>query len=138
MPAGRWERVAPLAGALGVICVLLAFIVLGGSTPDEKDPGSKVLAFYREHKNRQEAAAFVLALGGVFFALFAAQLRSYLKRPPSTGRAATTAFVGAVLAAMGFLVGAGVHLALARSSKYGDETLARTLNVLDYNVWIPF
>src|SRR5436190_8905451 len=135
---GRWERWVPLTGVLAVAIILIAFIVVGGSTPDTKDSGQKVFNFYKEHRDRQMLAAFVLAIGAGFFLIFAGVLRGLLARASSTRRLASISFGGGVLGSAGLLLAATMHLALADSGKYGDPTVAHALNILDTDNYLPF
>jgi hypothetical protein len=135
---GRWERWAPLTGILAVAIILIAFIAVGGSTPDTKDSAEKVFNFYKAHRNRQMTAGFVLMIGGAFLLLFAGCLRGLLARGSATRRLASISFGGGVLATGGFFLAATTHIALADSGKYGDPTVAHVLNILDGDDYVPF
>jgi hypothetical protein len=135
---GRWERWAPLTGVLAIAIILIAFIAVGGSTPDTKASAEKVFNFYKEHRTRQMGAAFILMIGAAIFLIFAGTLRGLLARGSATRRLASISFGGGILATGGFFLGAATHIALADSGKYGDPTVAHTLNILDTDNFVPF
>jgi hypothetical protein len=139
MASGRWERLAPLAGVVFVVLVLVAFIPLGGNTPDNDASAQKVQSFYSKHSDREAVAAYVLALSVPFLVFFTSIFYRAIRAAGGRGRLAAAAFGGGLLSAAGFAVAAAVHLALASA---GDKasTLAttQTLNVLDNMDFIPF
>ena len=49
-----------LSGVLFVVLVLVAFIPLGGDTPDGDASAAKVVGFYSKHETREIIAAVVL------------------------------------------------------------------------------
>ena len=138
MGTGRWERWAPLTGVLAIAIILIAFIAVGGKTPDTKDSAEKVFNYYKEHRNRQMGAAFVLMIGAAVFVIFAGVLRGALARASATRRSASISFGGAIIATTGFFIASTIHIALADSGKYGDATVAHTLNILDTDNFVPF
>src|SRR4051794_8699087 len=136
--SGRWERWAPLTGVLAIAIILIAFIAIGGSTPDTKASADKVFNYYKDHRSRQMGAAFVVMIGAAIFVMFAAVLRGALARGSVTRRSASISFGGGIIAAGGFFLAAAMHIALADSGKYGDPTVAHALNILDTDNYVPF
>ena len=63
----------------------------------------------------------ILALGAVALVFFGAHLRSVLKRLDPPGRMANAAFAGALVAAVGFMVSAGLHGALTDAADQADS-----------------
>lgn len=137
MTSSRWERLAPLTGAVSVVLVLLAVIAIGGNTPDAKDSGTKVLAYYAKHRSNEENASFVLAIAAGIMLFFVAVLWHRLRSRSQSGRLATATLAGGIVGVGGMLFVAAMHLALAESGKYGDATVAHTLNIIDANTFLP-
>lgn len=139
MTSGRWERLAPLAGVVFVVLVIVAFIPLGGDTPDNDATAQKVQSFYSQHSDRELVAAYVLALSVPFLVFFTSILYRAIRAAGGRGRLATAAFGGGVLSAAGFAVAASIHLALAAAGdKASTLSTTQTLNVLDNMCFIPF
>jgi hypothetical protein len=137
MPQSRWDRLAPITGAIFVAIVIVAFAI-GGSTPDEHDSAAKVQAFYSQHHDKHTALAIILAVAIPFLLFFASSLRYDLRRTGGTGQLANAAFAGGVLAAAGFGLVSTVHLALANAAESATTLgTTQTLNVLDSNDFIP-
>jgi hypothetical protein len=129
------NRLVPLSGILFFIIAVLAIFVLGGSTPGVDAAPAKVTSFYTAHYGRQSAAPFVLEIGALFFALFGASLWQALTDRTSdvTGRlAGATVLIGTGVGVVGYLVAAGLHLALAEAVHHGIAGPgAQALNSLD-------
>jgi len=139
MKADRWERLAPLTGAVFVILVVVAFVALGQDTPGAHASAQKVQTYYSEHQGREAAAAFVLALGLPFLVFFSSVLYRALRTAGGQGRLAAAAFGGGLLAAAGFGFAAAIHFALADAAdKASTLGATQTLNVLDNDSFIPF
>jgi hypothetical protein len=139
MTSGRWERLAPLVGAVFVVLVIVAFIPLGGNTPDNDATAQKVQSFYSKHTDRELVAAYVLALSVPFLVFFTSILYRAIRAAGGRGRLATAAFGGGLLSAAGFAVAAAVHFALASAGdKASTLPTTQTLNVLDNMDFIPF
>lgn len=122
-----------LAGILFVALVIVAFVVLGGDTPELKDSAQKVQSYYTDHNDREQAASVVLAIAMLFGAIFVGHLWSYLRGATGPGAAwPAVALVGGTVAIAGFLTSAGIHLALAEAAdKHYTADSLRTLNALD-------
>jgi hypothetical protein len=139
MKEDRWERLAPLTGVLFVVLVLVAFIPLGGDTPDVHASAQKVQAFYSKHDTREALAAYVLALSVPFLVFFSSILYRNVRAAGGQGRLAAAAFGGGLLSATGFAVAAAIHFALADAGhKISTLGTTQTLNVLDNDCFIPF
>jgi hypothetical protein len=137
MQQSRWERVAPLSGALSVAIIVVVFAI-GGDTPEEHDTAAKVESFYSSHHDKHKALAFILAIAIPFLLFFVSSLRNDLRRAGGTAQLANAAFAGGVLAAGGFAILATVHLALAEAAANANTIgTTQTLNVLDNGSFIP-
>jgi hypothetical protein len=129
----------PLAGVLFVVLVLVAFIPLGGDTPDGDASGREVVSFYTDNDTREIIASVVLALSAVALLFFAATVRDRFRDAASAGSALPSFALGAgVVAAGGFLAGAGLHFALADYADDVQPAAAQAMNAIDNDFFLPF
>jgi hypothetical protein len=119
------------------VLVVVAFIPLGGNTPGLKKTPAEIAEFYGKHHSKESAAAFVLAIGAAFLALFVASVWPLIR---DEGRVWSSLFFGGgMVAVAGFLVGAAIHLALADGAGHGIDPVAlQALNALDNDDFLPF
>ena len=131
--------IGALTGALFVVLVLVAFIPLGGNTPDGDASARKVVSFYSDNDTREIFAAVVLALSAVPLLYFTAILRDRL-RTALPDRSVIPAFAlgGGVLAAGGFVTAATLHFALADYAGDIQPAAAQAINALDGDFFLPF
>ena len=130
---------APLTGALFVVLTLIAFIPIGGNTPEGDDSAQKVVSFYSDHETKEIIAAVVLALAAVALIFFAATLKQRLEAAgPDRGILPTVALGAGIIASGGFLTAATVHFALADYAGDLDPSAAQALNALDADFFLPF
>ena len=88
------KRLVPLSGILAVILVVIGFLVTG-ETPDTDAPAQEVASFYTSHDSDLSASGILLALGALFFLVFFAALRNFLRRSePADAGASTFSFAG--------------------------------------------
>jgi hypothetical protein len=128
-----------LTGALFVVLVVVAFIGLGGDTPNGDASARKVVSFYSDNEAREIIAAVVLSLGSVALLFFSSTLRDRFRTTVNGSSALPNfAFGAGVLAAGGFLAGAGIHFALADYAKDIQPAAAQALNALDSDFFLPF
>lgn len=130
---------APLTGALFVVLVLVAFIGLGGDTPEGDASARKVVSFYTDNETKQILAAVVLSLSTVPLLFFSALLRERF-RAALPGRSALPSFTfgAGIVAAGGFAAAAGVHFALADYAKDVQPAAAQAINAIDGDFFLPF
>jgi hypothetical protein len=130
---------APLTGVLFVVLVLIAFIPLGGNTPEGNDSAQKVVSFYSDHETREIIASIVLGLGAVSLLFFATTLKQRLEAAsPDRGILPTVAFGAGIIASGGFLAAATLHLALADYASDIQPSAAQALNAIDSDFFLPF
>ena len=135
----RKRDLAPLTGVLFVVLVIIAFIPLGGSTPEGDDSAQKVVSFYSDHETREIIASIVLGLGAVALLFFAATLKQRLEdAEPVRGSLPTVALGAGIVASGGFLAAATVHLALADYAGDIDASAVQALNAIDADFFLPF
>jgi hypothetical protein len=133
-------RFAPLAGLFFVVLTVVAFLGLGGDTPDIDSSPQEVAAFFSTHSGREESAAFLLSIAVVFLVIFGASLRAALRPPGGVSDGwSSVAFGGVLVASAGFLVAAAVRLALAEAAdKQVPPAAVQALNALDNAAFLPF
>jgi hypothetical protein len=133
----RWSRLAPLTGVLFGIIVVVAIVTGGGETPDANARPARVIAYYGTHRSEVETSAILFALAFLVLLLFAGVLRSYLRRTPAAEGLGSLALAGAVLMAVGALIGTGVEYGLAHQLHHLGPEVAQTLNFLDNELFLP-
>lgn len=112
-------RLAPLAGIVFVVLVVIAF-VLGGESPEADAPARQIASFYSENEIQQALSAYVLILAVPFLVIFGSALRGALSVAEGSGATwANVAFAGAVISATGFLVGAATVVSLTDGAEHG-------------------
>jgi hypothetical protein len=131
----RYSRLAPLSGLVFFVLLFVAFIALGGDSPDPDDPASKVLRFYSDHRGQQQAASYVLAIASVFLLWFVTELREELRQRASEP-VANAVFAGGIVMCVGFLSMAASHFALADSAHKLQPAAAQALNAVDGGSWM--
>ena len=92
----RYARLAPLSGLVFFVLLFVAFIVLGGDTPDSDASAAKVVSFYTDHRGQQQAASFILAVGCLFLLWFVTELRRELSERTNEP-VANAAFAGGIV-----------------------------------------
>jgi hypothetical protein len=132
-------RFAPLAGLFFVVLTVVAFLGLGGDTPDIDSSPQEVAAFFSTHSGREESAAFLLSIAVVFLVIFGASLRAALRPPEGVADGwSSVAFGGVLVASAGFLVGAAIRLAIAEAAdKHVPPEAVQALNALDNAAFLP-
>ncbi len=133
----RWSKLAPLTGVLFGVIVVVAIITGGGETPDANARPARVIAYYGTHRSEVETSAILFALAFLVLLLFAGALRSYLRRTPAAEGLGSLALAGAVLMAVGALIGTGVEYGLAHQLHHLGPEVAQTLNFLDNELFLP-
>jgi hypothetical protein len=133
------RNLAPLSGVLFVVLVLIAFIPLGGNTPEGDDSAQKVVSFYSDNETREIIASIVLALGAVSLLFFAATLKQRLEAlEPDRGILPTVALAAGIVASGGFLAAATLHFALADYAGDIQGSAAQAINAIDSDFFLPF
>lgn len=140
MEASKRSRdLGALTGALFVVLVVVAFFAIGGSTPDNKASGAKIVSFYKDNETKEIIAAVVLALATVPLLYFTALLRERLGAVlPVRSSVPNLALGGGIVAAAGFLVAATIHFALADYATDIGPVASRAINAIDNDFFLPF
>jgi hypothetical protein len=138
MTPGRWFRYAPLLGVLFVVLATAAYLI-AGETPDVDALAPEIKDKY-DSEAKHLIVVYLLTLSAVALLFFAAHLRGALRLLNPAGRMANAAFAGAITAAVGFMVAAGIHGALTsavQEDRVSGQAL-QALNVLDNWSFVPF
>src|SRR5689334_20842200 len=105
----KGERYAALGGGVLFIVLVIASIVIPGSTPMSSDSPTKILNYFRDHKHEIEVAAFIGGLAAVPILWWAGSLWARLRRAEGgQPRLALVAVLGLLVGGAGQLVSSSV------------------------------
>jgi hypothetical protein len=105
----KWERYSALGGGILFIVLVVASILIPGSTPMASDSPTKILNYFRDHKDSIELAAFIGGLAAVPILWWAGSLWARLRRAEGgQPRLALVAVLGLVLGGAGQVVSGAV------------------------------
>ena len=131
----RLSRFAPLTGVVFFVLTLVA-IFTGGETPEANASVVKVLSYYSTHRSEVETSALLIAFAFLFLVLFAASLRSYLRRTPAAEGLAALSLAGAVIMAVGALSVTSIEYGLAHHLRDLGPSSAQTLSFLSNELFL--
>lgn len=131
----RITRLSPLSGLAFCLLLILAFVVLGGNTPDSNASTTKVVSFYKAHHGQQQAAAMVLAFSAVFLLWFVTILRTQIAERGSDQIALAT-LAGGIVMTVGYLAMASSHFVLGDVAYKLDPAAAQALNAFDGDTFL--
>lgn len=127
-----WERLAALAGIVGVVLWIVSVVISEGTDlPDDDDP-SGILAWFQGESSAILAASFLFMLGSIFFLIFVGALRARLVAFEGGGAFLTAITFGAGLG-VGFftLLIPGPNLAGALAEDELTPEAAQALVIVD-------
>jgi hypothetical protein len=101
-------RLAALGG-LGFLVTSLAGDLLIGAFPRPDTPVSQLVSFYTAHHTQLLAAGMLLALSGIFFALFGVAVWARIRQAASNPMLAGLAMIGTALVTVTTLASAGTY-----------------------------
>jgi hypothetical protein len=101
-------RLAALGG-LGFLVTSLAGDLLIGAFPRPDTPVSQLVSFYTVHHAQLLAAGMLLALSGIFFALFGTAVWARIRQAASNPMLAGLAMIGTALVTVTTLASAGTY-----------------------------
>ena len=131
------ERYAPLTGLLFVLLVIVAVIV-GGETPGANDGIVEVIKYWRENDDQAIVASIIAAFSAVALLWFAGVWRATLaaaEQPP--GRLASTAFAGAIVAAVGWSMLIAFNFMAAETVGDVEPQVTQTFSALQSDFFFP-
>ena len=112
----RWERYGAAAGIVFAILAVATILLVPQSPPAADDSLRVIRGYFGEHRDGLLIAGYVTGLAVAFALWFVGSLRSYLMNAEGgTGRFASVAFGGGVVAGTTALIGTAVTSALAFS-----------------------
>jgi len=133
-----WNKLIPFSGCFAVVLVLVGLLVTG-DTPGTGASTAEVKSFYAAHDGRMLASGILLTLGGLFFLVFFAAFRNYLRQYEGEGGGISTySYAGGILVAAGLGVLAAISFALGDVPDKADPAALQTLNVMSENFFPPF
>lgn len=130
---------APLAGTVFVVLVVLAAIVAGDPPDATEESAQEVFEFYADNEDEQFGGALLFALAGVFLLFFAGWLRMVLRGAEGPGgMLSAVAFAGAIILVAGIATSAAFTIATADvAGDIEDPIVFQTLNALSWGFWAP-
>ncbi len=96
-------------GGLGFLVTSLAGDLLIGAFPRPDTPVSQLVSFYTAHHTQLLAAGMLLALSGIFFALFGVAVWARIRQAASNPMLAGLAMIGTALVTVTTLASAGTY-----------------------------
>lgn len=130
----RPNLAAPLTG-IAFAVLSLSVIVLTPSSPKAGADGKHVLGFYAKHHATEHISILVAMVAFAFFLAFAALLSTHLRTGDRGSALNILSIAAAVVFVVGFTINAGFSFALADVGANLPATAAKTLNVLDEDVF---
>jgi hypothetical protein len=131
------QRLAPLSGVLFLILAVAAFALLG-ETPMSDDSTAEVLDFWKDNEDEAQFSALLTALAAISLAWFGGVLRVALRKgDPDPGRLSAVAFGGALVAATGIALFAGIAFALGDTVGDVPPEVTQTLSVMNSDMFFP-
>ena len=125
----RWSRLASLTGLVFSGLLVAAFVV-SGSSPNADWSAQRVVSWYTAHHKSQTASVYLLGYGALFVLLFAAALRSYLRRRSASDGLIALGFGGGIVFALALTSAAGVVSAAGDVPGKINPAAEQALNVL--------
>ncbi|HXW59519.1 MAG TPA: DUF4386 family protein [Solirubrobacteraceae bacterium] len=132
----RWSRFAPLIGVLFVALTVVG-IFGSGESPEGNASSAKVIAYYHLHESNVKTFDIVFIFAFLALVVFAAVLRSFLRRAPRAEGAAAVVLAGALLMAAAALIGTSIELGLAENITHLERSTAQALNLISDEIFLP-
>ncbi len=92
----RLGRLVTLTGVLFAALVLVAFFI-GSESPGSNESSAKIASYYETHSSEVKASAIIFGLAFLVLVVFAAVLRSYLRRTPAAEGTSALLLAGSML-----------------------------------------
>jgi len=131
------KRLLP-GGGIVFVGLIVATLLVGGSTPGHTASGARLVSYYDAHQTRVLLAAFLLAATAPFLIAFVASLATRWA-PDDSGNPWRLMFVGgSVLAAAAFGITAVLTYGLADVPDKLSGNALQAVNVLNEGTWMMF
>ena len=132
------SRYALLGGAVSVLLLVGAVVVVGNSGPESAAAGEEVARIYAGEEVRHGFAAFALVAAAPFLLVFALALAGIgtTAGRPSLWERLTVA--GGAVAATLLLLAGWIHFTLVDVADEAAPEALQALNAADATLWLPF
>lgn len=138
MRESRFERFAPLTGAVFFLVIVIAVIVGNSDTPDVDAPAREIASFYRDNKDSGMSGDGLGVIAGGFLVWFAASLRGAIARVEGgQARLAALTFGGGLLAAAGAWSVFGLDFAVYNAADKASPATLQALHALNDGFFFP-
>jgi len=138
MTTSRFERLLPLAGALGGLVAITA-IILTINEPSITDGEQKYVRWYSDHQAVETIAGFAAIYFCVLMLFFATAVRRALRSGERGSSAhANAAFAGCVVFGIGITLMAMVSFANVEAAHKHNEQAVISLGYLSDSMWLLF
>jgi hypothetical protein len=127
------SRLVPLSGVL--VAVLGASLIALPSSPDSNASAAHVVTFFSDHRSSQLALAFIVWYAMLLTVIFAASLRTHLRRWGAPEGLVALGFIGSGVLAVAFSVSAGAVYSAADVPTKVSPAAEQALNVLQDDVF---
>jgi len=128
MDENRYAKYGAATGIVFVIFLVVGFLIVFPQPPDTDASAQEWAAFFKNHQDAVRAALTIVGVGLFFFIWFLGSLRSALASAEGgTGRLASVAYGGGLLAGAFFIVGLTAGLTAAYRPGELDPGVTRML-----------
>jgi hypothetical protein len=140
MTNDRNARYGAATGIVFLVLVVVGFSLFGSDAPSTDAPGEQWAAWYVEHQDRIQVGLTLVGVSVFFFIWFLGSLRSALAAAEGgTGRLASVAFGGGILAAAFFMIAvtAAATAAFHATEPGADPNITEAINEFGLTVAAP-
>lgn len=128
MEGSRWERYGVASGVAFAILAVATILLVPQSPPAADDSLRQIQGYFGEHRDGLLMAGYLTGLAIAFALWFTGSLRSHLMRAEGgTGRMASIAFGGGLVAGTAALIGTAVTSAAAFSVAQGTDPASQAV-----------
>ena len=131
------EWLVPLTGVAVILVAIIGFTITG-EPKSADEPVREVVDYYVENKDSVQIGAIAQVVAGLLLIFFGAYLRKVLRAAaPEEEILPLVAFIGFVLAALGFAIDGTISFALAEAADDIDPAAVQALQALWDNDFLP-
>ena len=131
------EWLVPLTGVAVIVVAIIGFAI-AGEPKSADEPVREVVDYYVENKDSVQIGAIAQVVAGLLLIFFGAYLRKVLRAAaPEEEILPLVAFIGFVLAALGFAIDGTISFALAEAADDIDPAAVQALQALWDNDFLP-
>jgi hypothetical protein len=129
MEADRFARYGAATGVIAAVLITVGFFIFGTDIPETDASAREWAGFFTDHQDRIQTGITIVGFGVFFFIWFLGSLRSGIAAAEGgTGRLASIAFAGGIVAAVFFTIAVTGAAAAAFRPQEVDPNLTRALN----------